>query len=282
MAALLITLLILMVLSGYSVFKLRDQRRMRGFRQLLSAPADPDEPTLRFNPAMTESLPKPVQEYLQKAIAPQAPLAYGVALAMQGQIRLKPEGDWMDFTARESIRARTGFLWQMRSFKGRLPLFSGFDAFGPDPKAPHQSSGEVNFWFMDLIPMVRKKGGAIDAASIGRLIMEHIWLPSALLPTEEIAWEASNDREISYTFSVAARPVTVHLTLDEQHRPIAIWAKRHRGESDQEESFGGTFSEYAGFDGYYIPTRVELGWGYGEADFVPSFTARILSARFLS
>ena len=275
-----VTLLALIALVSILIFlRFRGKKQADWLRAQLVAPSH--EAPLRFNPAMIETLPKPVQNYLGKAIASQAPLAHCVVLAMQGQIRLKPEGKWYDFTAKESLRDRFGFLWEARVGKGLLPLFGGFDSFGPTAVSP-VGVGTVRFWLLNLLPLVHQQGQRIDQSSIGRLLMEHIWLPSALLPTQEIEWEAIDENHIRYTLRVASEPLTVEIGLDAQHRPVWVKAQRVRGEDGRLESFGGTFSDFGGFDGYYIPTALELGWGYGTENYRPFFKATIRSARFLT
>ena len=278
MAALLITLLVVVIVGGLSLLRLRDRRFVTALRHTLSTPRS-EEPALRFNAAMTKSLPPLVGRYLQSAIAAHAPIASGVALVLEGALRPQHKGDWISFKGREVVRSRTGFIWQMRGFKGTLPLFSGYEAFGPDLRAPQRCREQSRFWFFDLIPMDRAASQGDATVAIERLILSHLWLPSTLLPIDPIEWRVKSDHAIAYTLTIEGVSLEVSLTLDDQHRPIAIQADRHHNGTIV--SYGGHFSAYGGFDGYHIPTEMTLGWGFGTADFTPTLKARILSARYI-
>jgi len=88
---------------------------------------------------------------------------------MHGEIKLK---GWSPFEADEVIHWGRGLIWRA-AVKMRGLTIRGGDAFADD-------QGIMRWKLFDLIPLVNASGPDITR-SAGRMNIESIWLPSALL-----------------------------------------------------------------------------------------------------
>jgi hypothetical protein len=119
----------------------------------------------------------------------------------------------------------------------------------------------------------------------GRLAIESVWLPSALLPGEGVAWEgiASDRARVTLTLDGEAIPLT--LTVGDDGRLRAVTMLRHGDhgvESWRPLPYGVEVDEETTFGGYTIPTRLRGGWRYGSERYDPAGAAilRVLDAEF--
>ena len=188
------TLLVVMVLA-IAIYEILLLIRIRYYRlvnqvwrSLKSEPTD----TI-FTPEMVANLDEPVQRYFLHAIAPGTPLAAYVELEMSGSFRLKPDADWLPMQASQIISTSPGFVWKAKIGKG-LAKFSGADYYS-------EGKGRMKFSFWGLIPIVDAQNNNITRSGIGRLSAEYLWLPSALLPQNGVAWQAiaHNPSQVSQT-----------------------------------------------------------------------------------
>lgn len=217
-----------------------------------------------FSLAQLEGLCEPAQRYLKHAISPGAPLAAAVRLRMHGEIKQKSK--WYPFEASQVIHAQHGFVWRARTKMMGLPV-SGSDRWV-------DGTGAMRWKVLGLIPVVTASGPDISRASLGRVQVELIWLPTALV-TPEVEWASSGPSQVGVNLKVAGAPGHVDLSVDAdggvRTASINRWGnpegQGHTHTEFRATPFGGIVSAEKTFEGITIPTQLRVGWYFGTERF---------------
>ncbi|WP_029601650.1 DUF6544 family protein [Halococcus hamelinensis] len=246
--------------------QLRDRWKLQKHQRALRTERTTDDV---FDPDSIGELPKAARRYLRHAIAPATPLARRVELVMDGQLRL---GDrWLSFDAEKTLAARRGFVWQPNVHSGLGLGFSGAD-FSVD------GTGGQRFALAGLVPIVRSSGEAIDRSSAGRFLAESVWLPTSFLPMMGAEWDGIDDRRARVTLPTVEESLTV--TVDGQGAVESIETLRLDGDTGEMRPFGAIVKRERTVNGFTIPSRVEVGWGFGTDAYEPFFRAKLREASF--
>ena len=230
-----------------------------------------------FTQDMVADLAEPVQRYFLHAIAPGTALATYVELEMSGGLKkLKPDANWLPMQASQIISTSPGFVWQANIGKG-LTRFNGADYYS-------QGKGRMKFSLGGLIPLVDAQNKDIDRSGSGRLAAEYIWLPSALLLQNGVAWQAISDNTIQANFKIDNEPIALTLNIDGYGKLLNLSLSRWGDETDDKSwqylPFGGEVQAEKTFDGYTIPVTMTAGWWFGTDRYSAFFRSTIESARF--
>lgn len=233
-----------------------------------------------FQPAMVDSLPEPARRFFLYTIKPGAPLRTVVEIWTSGEIGLgtSKEPKYMPMHARQILAPPHGLVWKVQAGRSAVRI-SGSEGF--DGK---RSWGR--FWLLGSIPVVRAGGGPDHArAAFGRLVAESVfWAPAALLPHNEVTWEAVGVDTARASLSYKGLTQTVDITVDEAGRPTRVviprWSNANPEKTYRIQPFGGYLSAFREFDGYTLPTRIEGGNFIGTEDYFPFYKARVENVRF--
>jgi hypothetical protein len=249
----------------------RDGRALSGqWESLRGTPG-----TAVFSPEMVADLPEPARRYLVRAIAPGTPLATAVELEMRGQLLLEPGGDPLDMIAHQILAPPDGFIWRADARRGLLRII-GFDRYVG-------GEGEMRWRAYGLVPVLRETGDDVTRSAAGRLAMEAVLMPAALVPGRGARWEPVDDHTARFHITIGNETMVTALTVDADGRPLRASAMRWRGDLP-----GG--AGYARFDvemdgelttgGYTIPRRVQAGWALDADDGFRFFDATLQQAEF--
>lgn len=183
-----------------------NQRNIQQTWQALQVPALPEQ----FSEQLIQDLPEPVQRYFRHAIALGTPLARAIELKMHGQFRLKADAPWMAMQAQQILAPWQGLVWQANVKSGWIH-FSGADSCNLN-----QRLARIQFSLWSLIPVAQASNPNILRSALGRLALESVWLPTALLPQFGVQWSAIDDSTIQASWTVLDEPITITLTIDAQ------------------------------------------------------------------
>lgn len=218
-----------------------------------------------FDPATIQDLPEPARRYLAHAIAPGSPIATAVRLRMHGEIKLKTA--WYPFVADQVIRWERGFVWRARVKMKGLPV-TGSDRW-------IDGEGAMRWKLLGLVPIVTAEGSDISRSALGRVQIESVWLPTALL-APDVAWSAPDSTHIGLDLRLADQAAHLDLSIETDGRLgtacIARWGNPE-GAADEDHKefhevpFGCLVSGERTFAGMTIPTTLRVGWYFGSARF---------------
>lgn len=142
------------------------------------------------------------------------------------------------------------------------------------------------FWLLGMIPVASVQGTSDVARSAAfRSAMESIWVPPSLLPRNEVLWEQTGPNTARVRLQRFDPEIVLELSLgaDGAVREMVgqRWSNANVEGIFKLQPFGGSVSAERSFQGYTIPSRLEVGNHYGTSTYLPFFQAEIVSAAFL-
>jgi hypothetical protein len=172
-----------------------------------------------------------------------------------------------------------GLVWKLDAGRGfkRIAGSDGFDG----------ETSWVRFWLLSAFPVVRAGGTADHArAAFGRVVAEAVfWAPAALLPDNDVTWEAIAADTARATVTRNGMTQTVDVTVASDGQPTTVviprWSDANPERTYQLQPFGGYLSEFRDFEGYRLPTRVEGGNFIGTEEYFPFYKARVEGLHFV-
>ncbi|MGI0495069.1 DUF6920 family protein [Alkalinema pantanalense CENA528] len=273
---LLMILLYVVALIAIALLLLRGLRfhNRRVIRKIWHRLQSPPQST-KFHPTMVAGLPIPVQRYFLHAIAPGTPIMTSVDLKMQGRFRFSLTHRWIPMQAKELL-SRQGFIWQARIGRG-LSQFQGADYY-------YERRGRMQFALGGLLPIVDVQTADTARSAIGRLAVEFMWLPTALLPQQGVEWRAIDDHTLEAQLMIDNESVKLTFQIDADGKLLAgsvlRWGDQTVDRHWDYLPMGGYCSAERTFDGLTIPTQVGVGWNFGTEQFFEFFQATIDQANF--
>lgn len=242
------------------------RRRVRRIHQVLLHVDDTGE---GFDPGTLAPLPDPARAYLRRAIEPGTRLVRTADIRMSGSLRVSQDGDWVPFEARERVCAGLGFLWEARIAALRRLSLEGADwLVGEDAGTEFALGG----W----IPAIRQAGEELARSAAGRLIVELIWLPSALTPQRGAAWAPGDEYRAVVTPSGSVTPMTVMTDHSGALRQVSIVRRRVAPDGRISVApFGVVVEAEDRVDGFTVPVRIIGAWGIGTDDHYEFFRAEL-------
>jgi Family of unknown function (DUF6920) len=232
------------------------------------APPAPD-------PTVLQTLPAPVQRYLRFAVpAGRAPVRSAV-LVHGGEFRTDLQGSWMPMQASEHFfTGRPAFVWH-----AHMRMFPGLWLVVTDTYADGQ--GTVNGRLMGALPIVGLAGPKVDVAALQRFLAEAPWLPTALIPSPWLRWEAMDDSHARAIIADGAIGTNVVFSFDADGRITGMETERYRdvGGKEMLTPWVGRFGDYRRFGDLMAPAYGEVSWRIEGKDY-PYVRVRVTDIRY--
>lgn len=219
----------------------------------------PDAPAA-FAAGTFDSLPAPVARYLRAVLREGAPLPRRAVVRHEGLFRADSAsgGAWAPFRSVQHIAARApGFVWD-----ARIRMVPGLDVNVRDELAGGEAAMRARF--AGLVPVVEVAGTPeLAAGALHRWLGEAVWCPSALLPSEHLAWSAIDDSTARVTATAGAASVW----LDVRFGPDSLVEfvstperMRDVGGRGVPTPWRATLSEWTWRDGARVPAFGVVEW----------------------
>jgi hypothetical protein len=264
--------LLLLVAAGVAFHALRSrrrraERRAEVFDDLLTL----DVSGRAFDAPALDGLPDRAAAWLRNALVPGQPVSLTVDVRFAGYLRAPGENEWLPFRARERVAAGKGFIWE-----GRLAALGPFFLSGAEwfRDGRHES----HFELQGLFPVVREHGDADVRAPRARFLLEHLWLPAALLPASGAAWSETG---VGLAAVVPAGwDVPLGLGIEPGGVLRSASVLRFRPDTGRMANFGLSIEREGDFDGHRLPARFTGGWNFGTDDYVETVRVTVESVRY--
>ena len=234
----------------------------------------------RFDVERIKHLPEPVRRYFLYTIKPGTVLHSVIELEMNGVLSLgtKDQPKYMSMKAKQILAPPSGFIWDVFAGEG-IVTFAGSDAAYP-------KGSWTRFWLLGLLPIARLGDNSDHKrSSFGRYMSEAVfWLPSALLPSENISWQALSQDKARVTIKHEGMTLSVDLTVNKVGQPVVVefqrWSNANATKTYRMQPFGGTLSEFEEFNGYMLPTKIDAGNHFGMDEYFPFYKVNVTSVNF--
>lgn len=233
-----------------------------------------------FDRAMVEGLPPLAQRYFARAIRVGTPLHGTIQLEMAGTFTLN--GNALPMQARQILAPPgRGFVWQAEIGAG-LMRFAGSDGYLWDNSG---AESWTKFWLRGLVPLARISGTADHArAAATRAMLESLWVPATLLPQMGATWTETGPDTAEIRFAATPDLPPMHVRLNAEGDMVEVWALRWSDANSDKtyrlQPFGGRMLDWAEFQGFRIPTRIEMGNHWDTPDYAPFFEAEVTRAEY--
>lgn len=225
--------------------------------RLASGRAQP-QPT-RFDTRELEALPAVVQRYFRAVLADGAPIVASATVTHAGRFNMGESVDrWVAFRSRQYVQTcRPGFVWD-----GRIRMAPGLHVHVHD--AYVAGEGRLHPAIAGLFDLADQRGGGeLARGELMRFFAEAAWYPTALLPSQGVAWEAIDDRSAKATLTDAGHTVALTFDFDDAGLMAAVRAQargRSMGGATVMRPWEGRWSNYQWRDGMRVPMTSEVAW----------------------
>jgi len=222
-----------------------------------------------------DTLPEGAHRYLAHAMPPGVPVPTRATITFTGELRLRPTGRWMRFSARETIELRRGFTFAARAWLGPVPVTTR------DRFADGRAEGRVRL--LGLVPVVTRRGPDADRAMRSRLVVESVWLPSTFRPEAGARWaEADGDGLSVVVRDVYGEDVSAHVRVGPAGELLGMslrrWADLGDGGTYTAVPFETRVEAESTYGPYTIPSRLRATWWSGTPKQFEFFRASVRQA----
>ena len=215
-----------------------------------------------LDPPPAAKWPPVVERWIRRSGALEYREVKAVYLRQSGNMRTKPGGKWMPFTAEQWFSVKKpGFVWKTRVHMGGPLHLSGRDKF-------IGGKGTMDISLLSLFPVVRASGDPkIDQASGIRYLAEICWFPTAAREGF-LTWEPMGEFTAKATFMTHPE-ITGIFTYDEDGNVVSFEALRYKdsGENAQMEKWRVRNTSHKNIGGLRIPQKSKVYWGTEEGEF---------------
>jgi hypothetical protein len=250
----LIALLVIAFVAG----ALRWSAGTRDLRARLEAARQPIEPrTVNFREL--DGLPAPVARYFRAALTDGQPMIAGARVRHRGTFNMGEQADsWRPFTSDQLVvTRRPGFDWD-----ARISMLPGIAAHVHDGYVAGE--GVLYASLFGLIPVMNMTGGpGVAEGELMRFFAEAAWYPTALLPSQGIAWEPADDRAAHATLTDDGIRLTLRFTFGDDGMIASVRSESRGRVVDGEvvpTPWEGRFWNVVERDGMRVPLDGEVAW----------------------
>lgn len=232
-----------------------NQATARAVARLTHDAAATDE---RFSPERMDGLPGPVRRYFEYALTPGRRLIRTARVTHAGRFRTGLEAGWMRFHSVQVFTARPpGFVWDARIRMAPLLSIRVRDSYV-------NGAGSMLGSIASVVPVVDVQGGPeLAAGALHRYLAEAVWLPTALLPSSGVRWDAVDDFTARATMTDGETSVWLDFRFDAEGRILEVFTParfRDVNGTGVPTPWTGRFHDWVQVDGVRIPTRGEVDW----------------------
>ncbi|MCW3092304.1 MAG: hypothetical protein JWP81_3373 [Ferruginibacter sp.] len=212
---------------------------------------------------MLANLPEPVQRWLASSGVLGKEKIHFVRLQQKGQMRTKPGGSWLPFTATQYYNVdKASFNWQTTVQMLPFITLNGRDKL-------ENGKGEMLIKVLSLVNVVNMGDDKkIDEAAMLRYLAEICWFPSAALEAY-IQWDAVDWLTAKATMHYGGISVSGIFHFDQNGDMIGFTADRWyaNGKQSIPAKWEIKTKKYQSFSGIRIPAGSEVSWELKSGDF---------------
>jgi hypothetical protein len=202
----------------------------------------------RYHEAQLAGLPAPVQRYFRRVLPEGQPYLRGARLRHTGQFKTGLDKGWVDIEGEQYLVAGPpGFIWQ-----GTTSQFTARDEYV-------NGHGRLRVRLLGAVPVVDGAGPHFDQGELLRWLGECAWLPTALLPSEQLQWSAVDEHSARLSLTHNGQTLGFLVRFNAQDELVQCETQRYFAEN-QLLPWQGRFSAYRELHGVRVPMQGEALW----------------------
>jgi hypothetical protein len=213
----------------------------------------------RYDAREIEALPAVVQRYFRAALTDGAPIVVAASVDHRGTFNMSTEQEkWLPFRSTQRVVTQPpGFVWD-----GRVTMFPWVNVHVHD--AYVQGEGVLHPAILGVFSLANLRGqGDVARGELMRYFAEAAWYPTALLPSQGVAWTAVDERSADATLVEGGMRLTLRFTFSNDALIESVRAEdrgRTVGDKIVATPWEGQWSNYETRDGMRVPLTGEVAW----------------------
>jgi hypothetical protein len=208
-------------------------------------------------------LPPIISTWVKNSGVINHPEIVAVRLKQKGEMRTKPSGKWMPFSATQYFNVKNpSFVWNTN-----VEAMSVINMVGRNKLS--DGSGEMLIKLAALIPVVNESDNEqINSGAMIRYLAEICWFPSAAL-NDYISWTPIDETSAEGTFTYKDHSVSGVFSFNTSGDLISFEADRYYGGNKDAtlETWRVETLSFKEFDGIKIPNKNKVIWKLSDGDF---------------
>lgn len=209
-----------------------------------------------------ETLPVPVQRFLDYSGIIGTPRIKQVTLEQEGLFKTGRHKSWVPFTATQVFNIEeASFEWKVKMKMAPLVTVKGSDAL-------REGQGSMKIKLFGILPIVNEKGPEMDQGAMTRYLSETIWFPQAFLD-DHISWEAIDSLSARATFTIDEKTVNGVFHFNEMGQVTHFTCERYAAEGRDMvlRPWRTPVYEYSEMNGLQIGVKGRAIWEYPDDEF---------------
>lgn len=209
------------------------------------------------------SCPDPVIQYLTKAGVIGKYRKTFAHITHSGEFRLKPKQRWF------SIKGDYQFHPEAPSFEWEAKI-KIFPFIFISVKDEYKNGfGRSHVKFESLVTIGDQTGAETSESSLGRLLVEFVLMPTALVPSEHLYWESIDSKHARVVLKDSNFEVSAIFEFNDQGLPIRTSIDRFGNFEGKvkKNSFVCNLSNFKLFEGIQVPTDIVGSWDFASEPF---------------
>lgn len=204
-----------------------------------------------------DTLPAPVARYFRAVLTEGQPFIRTARIQQQGEFWMK--GKWIPFTAQQYFSATPpGMVWDADMQMNPLLNVRVRDAYVA-------GQGSMQVKVLALMPIVNEQGGAeLKAGALQRYLAEAVWLPTVLLPSENLQWSAIDEHRALATLTDSGLSVSLEFSFNDTGEIVSVYTPGRYYLEDGGKyvlmPWAGYHRAYQEHSGMRIPIEGEVEW----------------------
>lgn len=165
------------------------------------------------------NLPIPVSRFFRAVLRDGQRVVSQARVTWAGEFNMGTPGAdrWVPFTAAQDFwPGAPGMVWD-----ARMPMFPGVKVFVRDGVGA--AGGSMRAAVLGLVTVAESAGARVTTAALQRYLAEAVWLPTALLPSQGVAWTAIDERRARATLAAKGTTVSVDFGFDDDGRVVTAF-----------------------------------------------------------
>ena len=182
-----------------------DTRELQAKMEMARVPISPKS----YEPRELSGLPTPVQHYFRVVLKKGQPLVTAAKVEHTGTFNMSNIGEqWKQFkSAQRVIAQRPGFVWNARIRMAPAMTVYVHDAYVA-------GVGVLTAKLFGLLTVMKPPSTPeLAHVQLMRFLAEKVWNPTALLPSQDVAWSAIKDRVLRTNLEMRCLNVLFSLSI---------------------------------------------------------------------
>ncbi len=220
----------------------------------------PGQPlTARYDINELNDLPPIVQRYFRTVLNDGQPIVVAARIELAGTMNMSTTDEqWKYFTSEQSVVThRPGFLWN-----AKIRMFLGLPVYVEDSYIAGQ--GRLVARVLGLFTMANAHGGGeLARGEFMRYFAEAVWYPTALLPSQGVAWQAVDNTSANATIVDGFSTLTLLFKFNSAGLVDSVLAESRGfgiGQAMQMLPWNCQFSDYKWHSDMLVPMTGDVAW----------------------